>query len=95
MMETERLRRLEEEEKAARLTEAENKKKKISSRRAAAPKKETKLEATRRLEEKKKLEGKLRMRPELWRQRRERDGKLIRVWKEVAKKHQEVASDQQ
>ena len=92
--ETEKLRRLEDEEKDARLTEAGNKKKSFS-KKAAAPKKETKLEAARRLEEKKKLEGKLRMRSELWRQRREKDGKLIKVWKEVAKKHQEVATGQQ
>ena len=97
--EGERLRRLEEEEKVKRISEAENKKKKLSSkfssRKAAAPKKETKLELTRRLEEKKKLEGKLRMRSELWRQRREKDGKLLSVWKEVARKHQEVASEEQ
>jgi hypothetical protein len=50
------------------------------------------VEAARRLEEKKKLEEKLRMRSLLWRQRRKKDGKLIKVWKEVAKKHQEVAT---
>ena len=53
--EGERLRRLEEEEKVKRISEAENKKKKLSfkfsSRKAAAPKKETKLELTRRKEE--------------------------------------------
>ena len=34
------------------------------------------------------------MRSELWRQRREKDGKLVKVRKEIAKKHQGMAADQ-
>ena len=56
-----------EDEKSARLVEAEKKK---FLKKAAVQKKETKQETTRRLEDKKKLEGRSRMRSELWRQRR-------------------------
>ena len=45
--------------------------------------KETKPEAARRLEEKRKLEGKLKMKTELWRQRRDKDGKPVMVWRKL------------
>ena len=35
------------------------------------------------MEEKKRLEGKQRMLSNLWKQRRETDGRLIEIWKEV------------
>ena len=47
--------------------------------------KETKPEKLRRLEDEKMKAGKLKMRSELWRQRRGKDGRLVRVWKEVEK----------
>jgi hypothetical protein len=43
-------------------------------------------ECSRRLEEKKRLEGKQKMKSDLWKQRRERDGRLVTVWKEIKNK---------
>ena len=86
--EEEEQRRLETE-KQDRLKKAGNKKqqseRKLKESLTNTKKKETKLECSRRLEEKKKLDGKLKMRSELWKQRREKDGKLVRVWKEMKK----------
>ena len=45
--------------------------------------KETKPEYSRRMEEKKRLEGKQMMKSNLWKQRREKDGRLISIWKEL------------
>ena len=45
--------------------------------------KETKPEYARRMEEKKRLEGKQMMKYNLWIQRRETDGKLIGIWKKL------------
>ena len=81
--ETEKLRRLKEkekEEKLARLAAARNQKKLYFKNVTAPNKKETKLDTSRRLEETKKLEGKQKMRSELWRKRREKDGMLVKVW---------------
>ena len=54
-----------------------------ASRIGGRKKKETKPEAARRLEDKRTLEGKLKMKTELWRQRREKDGKLVMVWRNM------------
>ena len=66
-------------QRARMIQENENKKKK----------KETKLESSRRLEEKKRLEGKQRMKSGLWKQRREKDGSLVNIWKELKTEHEQ------
>ena len=43
-------------------------------------KKDTKEETSRRLERERKENGILKMRSDLWKQRREKDGKLVKVW---------------
>ena len=63
-------------------------------------KKESKEETTRRLEESRRLEGKQKMKSGLWKQRREKDGRLVEIWKEFRKEdnkyrtpsHEEEAS---
>ena len=42
-------------------------------------KKESKEETTRRLEESRRLEGKQKMKSGLWKQRREKDGRLVEI----------------
>ena len=56
-------------------------------------KKETMQETAIRLEDKNKMEVKFRMRSELWRQRREKDGKLVMVWKEINQIHQQMVQE--
>ena len=48
-------------------------------------KKETKQEYSRRMEEEKRLKGKQRMLSNLWKQRREKDGKLVDVLRKVGR----------
>ena len=42
-----------------------------------------KPEYNRRMEEQRRLEGKQRMKSNLWKQRREHYGKLVSIWKEL------------
>ena len=42
--------------------------------------------STGRMENKKRLEGTKLMKSNLWKQRREQDGRLVTVWKEIKKK---------
>ena len=94
--EAENLRRLEEE-KMDRLEMARLKKTKSRNNAGeeeiqdshVKKKKETKEDYTRRMEEKKRLEGKQKMKSDLWKQRREKDGRLVCVWKSVKQKEED------
>ena len=46
-------------------------------------KKETKPEKLKRMENEKEKAGKLAMRSKLWRHRREKDGKLVEIWRQA------------
>ena len=48
-------------------------------------KKETKENASRRLGEKRRLEGKQKLKSGFWKQRREKDGRIVEVWRELLK----------
>ena len=82
----ENLRRLEDEKREAattshhKQTQADRKYKEDLSK---LKKKETKPEYSRRMEEKTRLEGKQRMNSNLRKQRREQDGRLVSIWKEL------------
>ena len=67
------------EEKEHRLNICSNKKKILLEK--LNKRKETKAEKSRRLETERKMAGKNKMRSDLWKQRREKDGNLVRVWK--------------
>ena len=78
--EDEKQRKLQED-KEIRLEDGRKKREKLLEKIKKT--KETNPEKLRRLEEERKNAGKLKMRSELWRQRREKDGKLLRVRKEI------------
>ena len=67
-------------EKEDRLQQAKNNKWKEKQR------KETKPEYSRRLEEEQRLKGKQKMMSNLWKQRREADGRLVTTWNVMKKK---------
>ena len=50
-------------------------------------KKETKPEKIRKEESEKMKAGRLAMRSQLWRQRREKDGRLVELWKDKPVSH--------
>ena len=75
--EQEELRRLDEEKKL-RLEEGKLKKNHLMKKLKA--KKETKPERSKRMEEEKRNAGRQAIRTQLWRQRREKDGRLVEVW---------------
>jgi hypothetical protein len=56
---------------------------------------ETKPEDARRLEERKKQDGKIRIRTLLWRQIREKDGNLVMVWRRKNPKEMELEPEQE
>ena len=72
---------LERREKLERLEKVAILKKKIVIKK----KKETKKEMLTRLEKEKKEKGFNKIRSQLWRQRREKDGKLVRLWQHTEK----------
>ena len=86
--EAEKQKRLEIE-KEERLQEAKNKKNKIfrkfQEEGKMKVKKETKQEYSGRLEEEKRLKGKQMMKSNLWKQRREQDGRLVNTWNVMRK----------
>ena len=51
--------------------------------------------STGRMENKKRLEGTKMMKSNLWKQRREQDGRLATVWKEIKKKKEDVTEENQ
>jgi hypothetical protein len=71
-----------EKEKEERLQEAKIKKKKWKEKH----KKENRQEYSRRMEEERRLKGKQKMLSNLWKQRREADGRLVTTWNVMKKK---------